>query len=62
MNKTKIKTDFALGCEGVNTYKSAHQQTGHCSEGSGKCSGGQSSKEIHIQDNYHNVEFEEYLF
>lgn len=59
MNKTKTISHWGGG---VNTYKSAHQQTGHCSEGSGKCSGGQSSKEIHTQDNYLNVEFEEYLF
>lgn len=42
-----------------NTYRSGHQQTGHCSEGSGKCSRGQSSKEINMLN---KVQFEEHWF
>lgn len=31
-------------CYRIDTYRSDHQQTGHCSEGSGKCSEGQLSE------------------
>lgn len=55
INTTKCRCNLILHitqkpmfCYRIASYRSDHQQTGHCSEGSGKCSEGQLSEKIEI--------------